>query len=118
MPRILLPLLVLAACAPTTPPPQPAAPKPVAFAPVPGLERVIGHPAATAMSLLGQPGLDRIEGPARQLQFVRAGCVLDLFFFPDPAAGQQVARFADARRSDGTRETPARCFAAQLAGTR
>lgn len=117
MRRTLFLLAGLAACAPT-PPPQPAAPKPVSFAPVPGLERVIGRPASTAMALLGQPGLDRSEGPARQLQFVRAGCVLDLFFYPDPAAGQQVARFADARRSDGTAETPARCFAAQLAGGR
>ena len=115
MRRAPLLLLAIAACAPT-PPPQPAAPKAAVFAPVPGLERVIGQPASTATALLGLPGLDRSEGTARQLQFVRAGCVLDLFFYPDPTAGQPVARYADARRADGSPETPARCFAAQLSG--
>ena len=103
----------LAGCA--TAPPQPAAPQPVALTPVAGLERVLGHPASTATALLGPASLDRREGPARSLQFTDAGCVLDLFFYPDPAAGQPTARFADARLVSGAADTPARCFAAQLA---
>lgn len=111
----LIALLGLAACA-TTPPPQPAsAPKPVALTPVPGLERILGRPAADATGLLGPASLDRREGPARAVQFAAAGCVLDVYYYPDPAAGQPTARFAEARLPSGATDDGARCFAAQLA---
>lgn len=105
-------LLAIAACA-APPPPRPAAPAPVVFAPVPGLERVLGKPAIAATALLGAAGLDRHDGPARHLQFVGSDCILDLYYYPDPAAGQPTARYADARHRDGKPDTPARCFAAQ-----
>lgn len=108
-------LLVVAACAT---PPKPIAPAPVVFTPIPGLERVIGHPSAAATALLGTPGLDRHDGPGRHLQFVRAGCVLDLYYYPDPKAGEPTARFAEARVASGNTEDAARCFAAQLAARR
>jgi len=109
---VVLPLM-LAGCG-ETPPPKPL-PTPVAFAPVPGLERLIGKPATAATALLGVPGLDRHDGPGRSLQFVGAGCILDVYFYPDPAAGQPTARFAEARHADGKPDETARCFTAQLA---
>ena len=114
--RRLVPVaaLVLAACA-TTPPPAAIVAKPVALTPVPGLERILGRPAAEATALLGSPTLDRREGPARAVQFTGAGCVLDVYYYPDPAAGQPTARFAEARLPTGVADPAARCFAAQLA---
>ena len=106
--------LAVAACA-TTPPPQPAAPRPVALTPVAGLERILGRPANEATALLGPPTLDRREGTARSVQFIAAGCVLDVYYYPDPAAGQPTARFAEARLPTGAADVAARCFAAQLA---
>ncbi len=113
LPPIVVLFTVLAACG-ETPPPKPI-PAPIAFVPVPGLERIIGKPASTATALLGVPGLDRHDGPGRSLQFAGAGCILDLYFYPDPAAGQPTARFAEARHADGKPDETARCFAAQLA---
>ena len=110
---LIAPLLVVAGCG-ETPPPKPL-PKPVAFTPVPGLERILGKPAGVATGLLGVPGLDRHDGPGRSLQFAAAGCILDLYYYPDPAAGQPTARYAEARLSDGKPDATARCFAAQLA---
>ena len=109
-----LALLGLAACA-TTPPPPVAAAKPVALTPVAGLERILGRPANEAAALLGPPTLDRREGTARAVQFAAAGCVLDVYYYPDPAAGQPTARFAEARLPSGAADVAARCFAAQLA---
>lgn len=106
-------LLAVAACA--APRPALVAPPPVVFAPIPGLERIIGKPPAAALALLGLPGLDRHDGPGRHLQFVRAGCVLDLYYYPDPKAGEPTARFAEARLASGTTDSAARCFAAQTA---
>ena len=113
----LVPLaaLGLAACATTPPPAATPAPKPVALTPVPGLERILGHPASDAIAALGPPGLDRREGTARAVQFAAAGCVLDVYFYPDPAAGQPTARFAEARLTSGASDVAARCLAAQLA---
>ena len=111
----LTPLILLAAagCA-ATPSPQPIA-TPVTFTSVPGLERILGKPAVAATALLGAPGLDRRDGPGRSLQFAAAGCILDLYYYPDPAAGQPTARFAEARLPTGAADSTARCFAAQLA---
>ena len=106
--------LVVSACA-TTPPPPPVVARPVALTPVPGLERIIGRPATDATALLGVPTLDRREGTARAVQFAAAGCVLDVYYYPDPAAGQPTARFAEARLPSGVADPAARCFAAQLA---
>lgn len=105
---------VLSACAPTPPPLAPSV-RPVALTPVAGLERILGRPAADATALLGAPTLDRREGTAHAVQFANAGCVLDVYYYPDPAAGQPTARFAEARLPTGAADPAARCFAAQLA---
>lgn len=68
---------------------------------------------SAAFGLLGHPGLDNSEGPGHHLQFVRAGCVLDVYYYPDPAAGQPTARYAEARGADGKATDAVRCFAAQ-----
>ena len=107
--------LLAAACATTPPPKAIAVAKPVALTPVAGLERILGQPATTATMLLGAASLDRREGTARALQFAAAGCVLDVYYYPDPAAGQPTARFAEARLPSGVADPAARCFAAQLA---
>ena len=108
-------LLALAACATT--PKVAVVPKPVVFAPIPGLERVIGKPEATALQLLGTPTLDRREGSGHQLQFARASCILDLYFYPDAATGQPAARYADARTPDGKPQDAGACFVAQTSIT-
>ncbi|QYE35476.1 hypothetical protein KZX46_05735 [Polymorphobacter sp. PAMC 29334] len=114
LPITVAALLAVAGCG-ETPPPKPIAAPPVAFKPVPGLERIIGKPATTATGLLGVPGLDRHDGPGRSLQFAAAGCILDVYYYPDPAAGQPTARYAEARLPNGKPDTTARCFAAQIA---
>ena len=105
----LLALLMLAACA--TAPPAPA-PRPVAAPspPPPGLARLFGRDAAAVLALLGPASLDRSEGPARQLQFVRPPCVLDVFLYPPTPAAPPLVRTAAARKPDGSRIDPGACF--------
>jgi hypothetical protein len=80
------------------------------------MERVIGHPPATATTLLGPPTLDRTEAPGRVLQWSKPACVLDVYYYPDPKAGGAVAgRYAEARLRDGKAMDPGSCLTAQLA---
>jgi hypothetical protein len=106
MKRSLALLLLVAACAPTTPPPVVAPPPP----PPPGLDKIIGKPAAAVTALLGPASLDKTEGPARQLQFVRPVCVLDVYLYPPAAGGAPVVRTAAARKPDGARMDPGSCL--------
>lgn len=92
----LLGLAFLAGCATAPTPTSITAPAPP---PPPGMELLLGHPAETALGLLGKPRLDKREGEARQLQFA-GGCILDLWFYPQPGAAP-VAKHADARLPDG-----------------
>lgn len=111
MPRLsatLSLLLLLAACA--TPPPAIAPPPPP---PEPGMERLLGQPAATALQLLGPPRLDKREGPARQLQFA-GHCILDLWYYPQPGS-VPVATYADARLPDGRKTSAGACLSMLLA---
>ena len=103
----LFAFLLLSACATSAPPPPPrvaAAP----LAPPPGLVRLYGHDAAGVLALLGPASLDRSEGPARQLQFVRPPCVLDVYLFP--VAGKMIVTGAAARKPDGHRIEPGVCL--------
>lgn len=105
---VLLLGLGLAACA-TTPPAvapvaTPAAPPP------PGLARIIGSAAGGVTALLGPASLDRTEGPARQLQFIRPPCVLDVYLYPG-ANGVPVVRTATARKADGSKIDAGACLA-------
>nr|WP_310522657.1 hypothetical protein [Polymorphobacter sp.] len=97
-------LLGLAGCVATAPPPvAPPAPPP------PGLDRIIGSSAAGVTALLGAATLDRTEGQARQLQFARPPCVLDVFLYPG-ANGAPVVRTAAARKPDGGKIDPGACL--------
>lgn len=98
-------LLLLAACATTAPPATPATPPSAALA------LVMGKPAEAALALLGAPTLDRREGNARQLQFARGPCILDLYFVPPAGGGVPLASHADARTADGTTLAPSDCLA-------
>lgn len=98
-------MLGLAACA-TTPPPAPTAAPP----PPPGLARLIGIDAAAVTRLLGAASLDRSEGPARQLQFVRPPCVLDVFLYPPTPGAVPLVKTAAARKPDGSKIDPGACL--------
>jgi hypothetical protein len=102
--------LGLAACAapaprlislPTLPPPP---------APPAGLARILGSGAPAVIALLGPASLDRSEGPARQLQFIRPPCILDVFLYSG-AGSTQTVRTATARKADGSRIDPGACLA-------
>lgn len=89
-------LLLVAGCASApavapivTPPPPPP----------PGLELLLDQLPETAISLLGQPRLDKKEGNSRQLQYV-GGCVLDIWYYAKPGPAL-LATHADARLPDG-----------------
>lgn len=101
-------LLVLAGCA-TTPPPVKAPPPVVVVPPPPGLARILGSTAGGVTALLGPASLDRSEGPARLLQFVRPVCVLDVFLYPG-TNGAPVVRTAAARKPDGSRFDAGACL--------
>lgn len=98
-------LALLAGCAAT--PHQPTvvtAPPP----PPPGMELLLNQLPETAISLLGQPRLDKKEGGSRQLQFV-GSCVLDVWYYPKPGP-TLVATHADARLPDGREFAPGECL--------
>lgn len=105
---VLIATLGLAACA-EAPKPIAAQPPPPPLPPPPGIERILGKPAEMVTALLGLASMDRQEGPARELQFVRAVCVLDVFLYP--VNGHSVVRTAIARRPDGSRIDAGECLA-------
>ena len=99
----LLTLALLAGCA-TAPAAVVVAPPP----PPPGMELVLDQIPETAISLLGQPRMDKKEGPSRQLQYV-GSCVLDIWYYPKPGPAL-VATHADARLPDGRDFAPGECL--------
>ena len=101
--------LALSACATTKPPSAPATPP--APPPPPGLALLINADAAAVTKLLGPASLDRSEGPARALQFVRPPCVLDVYLYPLTPGAPPRVRTAAARKPDGSRIDPGACLA-------
>ena len=79
-----------------------------------GLESVLGRNARALTALLGTPGLDIREGPARKLQFLGPACVLDLYLYPRGGA-EAVVTHVDARLPDGRDMDRASCVAALTA---
>jgi hypothetical protein len=84
------------------------------------MELVLAKPPEAALTLLGQPRLDRREGTARQLQFAGA-CVLDIWYYPKsgpelsatpgPSATPGLsATHADARLVDGRNYAAGECL--------
>ena len=80
-----------------------------------GLESVMGRTARAITGLLGQPGLDVREGPARKLQFLGPACVLDAYLYPPRSGGEAVVSHVDARLPDGRDMDRASCVAALTA---
>ena len=97
-------LALLAGCAATPSSTLVTAPPP----PPPGMELLLQQYPETAISLLGQPRLDKKEGASRQLQF-SGGCVLDVWYYPKPGPAL-VATHADARLPDGREFPPGECL--------
>lgn len=94
---LLLSATLLSACAAAVVPiPVPAPPPPEKQS-----LQLIGRDPAEVSALLGTPALDRSEGPARQLQFANAACVLDVFFYPDRRSGKVAATYLEARTRTG-----------------
>ena len=100
----LIGLALLAGCA-STPATVVTAPPPP---PPPGMELLLNQLPETAISLLGQPRLDKKEGTSRQLQYV-GSCVLDVWYYPKPGPAL-VATHADARLPDGRDYAAGECL--------
>lgn len=93
--------LGLGACA-TTPTIEARGPAPVVAPDPPGLVQILHKPEASIIALLGRASMARSEGTARQLQFIRPPCVLDIFLYPTAASAAPLARTAMARKPDGS----------------
>ncbi len=100
----LIGLALLAGCA-STPATVVTAPPPP---PPPGMELLLNQLPETAISLLGQPRLDKKEDTSRQLQYV-GSCVLDVWYYPKPGPAL-VATHADARLPDGRDYAAGECL--------
>ena len=72
----------------------------------------MGRNARALVALLGDPGLDVREGPARKLQFLGPACVLDAYLYPPRGGGEPVVTHVDARMPDGRDIDRASCVAA------
>ena len=105
----------------TRPPPRRLAPSPHRVPPLPqahvlslpGLEGVIGVPAADLARQFGAPRLDVWEGDARKQQFASTACVLDVYLYPLAPGREPQATYVDARRAtDGRDVDRAACVAA------
>lgn len=121
--------LLLASCAGAPPlpsgslPPAKArkgspAPPPVAATDAPqGVDIVMGRSAGEVIGALGPPTLDRSEGAGRHLQFAYGPCIVDVYLFGEMAAEgtpmPPVARYAEARRLDGSTMEAGGCIDAQ-----
>jgi hypothetical protein len=116
---LLLATAALAACVsterPRTAPPVRSEHQPAVSAPLhtaTGLEIVMGRNARALIALFGNPGLDLREGPARKLQFLGPGCVLDAYLYAPRRGGDPVVTHVDARLPDGRDTDKAACVEA------
>jgi len=116
LPLALLTTAALAACVPPQERPRPVPVRnehrPNVSAPLrtpTGLEGVMGRSASALVALFGTPGLDVREGPARKLQFLGQGCVLDAYLYPPRRGGDPVVTHVDARLPDGRDTDRAAC---------
>lgn len=100
---VLAPLLLQACAAAVVPVPPPALAPKQSYS-------VIGREPAEVTALLGKPALDRTEGPARQLQFANAACVLDVYFYPDKRSGKVAATYVEARDKAGQASDTTACL--------
>lgn len=107
---LLIPLGLLAACGPGTPPPVLTAPPVVRNEA--GLDRVLGRDARALIALFGTPNQDVREGTARKLQYASSVCVMDAYLYPPAPGREAVVTHVDARMPNGDDIDRASCIAA------
>ena len=96
---ILLPVLVLAACAPRVQQPTPVS-KPVTERP--GGTTMVGLTANDLVSRFGQPTFQVREGVGTKLQWSQNGCVLDAYLYPaEGGRGGDRVMHVDTRQPSG-----------------
>ena len=107
----LLPIALLAACAPTRQTRSVNAPPPPIRIEA-GLDRVLGKDGRALISLFGAPDRDVREEPARKLQYASAVCVLDAYLYPPGPGREPLVTHVDARLPTGEDIDRASCIAA------
>lgn len=97
-------LLLLGGCAAGSVPrsvPSAGTPPPITPPRVTQNNSLIGHDAASAVRLFGQPRLDVTEGAGRKLQFAGSACTLDVYYYAPRQGANPLATHVDARTPDG-----------------
>lgn len=110
-PLALLPIVLLAACGPTSQIPIVSAGPPPGRSEA-GLDRVLGKDARALIGLFGTPDQDLREDPARKLQYASGVCVLDAYLYPPAPGREPVVTHVDARLPTGEDIDRASCIAA------
>lgn len=113
--QVLIALLLLAGCVPSTTSGPVRGDDPAPTLNVAGLEAVMGESARTLIQRFGTPDLDVREGNARKLQYSSGVCVLDAYLYPSSGSREPVATWVDARTPDGRDFDRASCVAALIA---
>jgi hypothetical protein len=111
---LLFGVLFLSACAAMPKPAKVAAPvlvSPPLVTPT-GLNRVMGHNAATLISLFGNADQDVREENSRKLQFSSGICILDAYLYTPAKGKEPLVSYVDARQPDGGTIDKASCVAA------
>jgi len=94
----LVPVLLVAACAPRVQAPPPTVTKPV----TPLGATMIGFSENDLISRFGQPSFRVKEGPGTKLQWSRNGCVLDAYLYPpEGRVGGDKVTHVDTRNPSG-----------------
>lgn len=97
------------AAIPSATPPG-AAPPPVAAPRVTQNNMLIGHQAASAVRLFGEPRLAVTEGAGRKLQFAGTACILDIYYYAPRRGADPLATHVDARTPDGRKAEVTSCI--------
>jgi hypothetical protein len=83
-------------------------------------DKLLGQPPDAVAGLLGAPDLERREDPATVWQYRGAGCVVDLFFYPEATgatAGKAVVHL-EARNAEASEVDARNCLNDMLASRR
>jgi len=111
---VLAACLVLAGCQASRAPVDHTPPVPVVPVGPRGLGAVIGQTPEVVLQRFAPASLDRVDGPVRLLQFRRAGCIFDVYFYADRGTGRPTGRHAEARLPDGRPTDVTGCIDRQL----
>lgn len=111
---VLAACLLLAGCQASRAPVDHTPPVPVVPVGPRGLGAVIGQTPETVLQRFAPASLDRVDGPVRLIQFRRAGCIFEVYFYADRGAGRPTGRHAEARLPDGRPTDVTGCIDRQL----